>query len=105
MSFLVTTVITTYRRRPEIVRRALNSIVNQTYNSLEIIVVNDAPEEHKLVEELRELCSELNTKKNIKYVVMKKIVGRAQQEIRPLNLLVVTASLFLMMMMNGCRKK
>lgn len=75
MSFQVTTVITTYRRRPEIVRRALNSIVNQTYNSLEIIVVNDAPEEHKLVEELRELCSELNTKKNIKYVVMEKNSG------------------------------
>lgn len=40
---LVTTVITTYKRKPEIVKRALDSIVGQTYDNIEIFVVNDCP--------------------------------------------------------------
>ena len=35
---LVTAVITTYRRTVEIVRRALTSIINQTYSNIEIII-------------------------------------------------------------------
>ena len=35
---LVTAVITTYKRKPEVVKRALNSIIEQTYNNIEIFV-------------------------------------------------------------------
>ena len=50
---LVTTVITTYKRKPEIVKRALDSIVGQTYDNIEIFVVNDCPTDKKLIEDLK----------------------------------------------------
>jgi len=40
---LVSVVIPTYKR-PKKLNRALKSVINQTYNSLEIIIVNDDPE-------------------------------------------------------------
>lgn len=43
MNELVTAVITTHKRQPEIVERALKSILNQTYPEMEVIVVDDSP--------------------------------------------------------------
>lgn len=40
MSKLVTVVITTYNR-PELFKRALNSVINQTYRNIEVIVIDD----------------------------------------------------------------
>jgi glycosyltransferase involved in cell wall biosynthesis len=40
---LVSVVIPTYQR-PKLVERAVNSVLNQTYQNIEIIVVNDDPE-------------------------------------------------------------
>ena len=37
---LVSIVITTYRR-PELLARSINSILNQTYSNVEVIVVDD----------------------------------------------------------------
>ncbi len=45
---LVTSVITTYKRAPDIVIRALRSVVNQTYSNMECIVVDDSPSDYKL---------------------------------------------------------
>lgn len=39
---MVTAIITTHNRVPSIVRRAIKSVVNQTYNNIEIIVVDDS---------------------------------------------------------------
>lgn len=52
---LVTVVITTYKRPIAILTRALNSAVLQTYRKIEIFVVNDAPEEVVLANEIKEL--------------------------------------------------
>lgn len=40
---LVSAVITTHKREPKIVERALKSILNQTYKDIEVIVVDDSP--------------------------------------------------------------
>lgn len=47
MNSLVTAVITTYKRDSATVERAVRSIVNQSYRSMEIIVVDDSPKEYK----------------------------------------------------------
>lgn len=72
---LVTAVITTYKRKPEIVKRALDSIVEQTYENIEIYVVNDHPTDQKLVEELREVVIASSRHRRVHYVVVKKNGG------------------------------
>ena len=48
MSDLVSVVITTYNRSREILYRAVNSIINQTYTYLEILIVDDNHDSDKL---------------------------------------------------------
>ena len=43
---LVSVVITTYKREPQIVERAIRSVVKQTYENIEIIVVDDSPSDY-----------------------------------------------------------
>ena len=40
---LVTVIITTYKRPPEMVKRAIDSVLLQTHKKLEIVVVDDSP--------------------------------------------------------------
>jgi len=39
---LVSVIITTYKREPKILKRAIDSVINQTYSNLEIIIINDS---------------------------------------------------------------
>ncbi len=70
---IVTAVLTTYKRPVEIVGRALKSVVEQTYEELEIILVNDFPEDEKLSKELIGLCR--GFERNVVYLPMKKNSG------------------------------
>lgn len=70
---LVTAVVTTYKRSVEIVKRALSSIAEQTYDNLEIILVNDCPEERQLSNSLRELCEQFD--RSVRYLPMPKNSG------------------------------
>lgn len=51
----VTAVITTHKREPEIVERALNSILSQTYSPIQTIVVDDSPADFPLRDAVRQL--------------------------------------------------
>lgn len=40
----VSVIITTYNREIPILKRAVDSVINQTYSNIELVIVNDAPE-------------------------------------------------------------
>ncbi len=71
---LVTAVITTYKRPVEILKRALLSILRQTYKNIEVFIVNDYPEDLTLVNEIAEMIKKTG-EHNIKYIVLDKNRG------------------------------
>ena len=63
MEDLVSIIITTHKRTPDILKRAIDSVYAQTYRNFEIFVVDDAPEfnEHKdIVNLVKSYDSKLN---------------------------------------------
>lgn len=66
---LVTAVITTYNRPMSILKRAIESVLKQTYNNIEIIVVNACPENLELEKKIRNYLLEL---KKVKYLKLEK---------------------------------
>ncbi|MGF7002618.1 glycosyltransferase involved in cell wall biosynthesis [Lachnospiraceae bacterium PF1-21] len=73
---LVSIVITTYRRPLQILRRALESAINQTYDNIEVIIVNDFPEDVNMSERIRELTTLYM--RNVKYRSMKQNSGACE---------------------------
>lgn len=51
---LVSAIITTHKREPKIIERALISVLNQTYANIEIIVVDDSPADYSKRAAVRE---------------------------------------------------
>ena len=59
---LVSAVISTYRRPVEILRRAVESVLRQTWPAMELIVVNDCPDDRELSESIRRMLNMLDPK-------------------------------------------
>jgi len=78
MNELVTAVITTYKRKTEILQRAVESVVHQSWRPLELFVVNDYPEDGTLGEGIEIMLSEVQKKNldvNIQYIALKHNSG------------------------------
>lgn len=71
---LVTVIITTYKRSFDMLYRALNSVINQTYDNLEIIVIDDSPENFEGRKIIKEQISAMNDER-IKYIQHEKNKG------------------------------
>lgn len=70
---LVTAVISTYNRPLDILKRAVSSILAQTYPNIEVIVVNDYPQDAALSEQIRQMLRAMNP--DIIYLVHEKNQG------------------------------
>ena len=58
---MVSVVITTCGREPEILRRAMDSVQNQTYNDWEMIVVDDSSSEYPLRDAVKKMVEEFSS--------------------------------------------
>lgn len=68
---MVSVVITTYKREPQMVLRALDSALAQTYRDLEIIIVDDSPSDFSAREDVHavvEMRQHENPEINIRYI-------------------------------------
>lgn len=71
---LVTAVITTHRRPPEIVERALKSVLGQTYQNIEVLVVDDSPEEFTMRSAVKSMVESYGDR-NVTYIAHERCLG------------------------------
>ena len=57
----ISAIITTYKRAPDIVGRAVNSVLGQTYDNYEVIVVDDSPVDYELRDEVEKHITSLDS--------------------------------------------
>lgn len=69
---LVSVIVTTYNRKLEILKRALESVISQTYKNIEIILVNACPENTELEKKISKLVTQT---KEINYICLDKNSG------------------------------
>ena len=73
---LVSAIITTYKRDYMVLKRAIDSVINQSYKDIEIIVINDYPEKCDNNYFLKKMVDDYKKDGvNIKYVVVEKNGG------------------------------
>ncbi|MCD8096226.1 MAG: glycosyltransferase [Ruminococcus sp.] len=77
MNGMVSCIITTYNRPTDILKRAVDSVLNQTYKNIELIIVNDCPENTGLVMQIQELIDTYHDGRII-YIVHQKNMGACQ---------------------------
>lgn len=70
----VTVIIPTYKRTVEFLSRAVQSVINQTYPNVEIIVIDDSPSDYKLRNSIKEYMDTI-VNDNIKYFQNEKNMG------------------------------
>ncbi len=71
---LITAIITTYKRPVEILKRAVLSVINQTYRNWELYIINDYPEDEKISLDISSMLQEI-TDNRICYICMEKNSG------------------------------
>lgn len=71
---LVSTVIITYKRPLDVLARAIRSVLAQTYENIELTVVNDSPEDVLLEKSIHDYIETLNDGR-IKYICHEKNMG------------------------------
>ena len=74
---MISAIITTYKRQPNILKRALESVLNQTYPDLEIIVVDDSPADFPERDSIAEMIVQESIiyRKEIKYIRHETTMG------------------------------
>lgn len=73
---IVSVIIPTYKRTYEYLTRAVNSVLNQTYENFEVIVIDDSPDTYEFRNEIIEKMQDLAAKEpRVKYLINEKNLG------------------------------
>lgn len=75
---MISVIITTYKREPSMVLRAISSIISQTYQDIELIVVDDSPDDYALRSSVESTVKEQgkqSTKIEVRYIPHEKNLG------------------------------
>ena len=60
MNSQVDVIITTYKRKPEVLKRAVKSVLEQSFQNFKIYIIDDSPAEYAGREETASLINALN---------------------------------------------
>ena len=109
---MILAAITTCKREPAIVERAVKSVIAQTYTDWNLVVVDDSPADYILREDVRRMVEGYASQDSrIRYVAHDRNYGAQRARNTALKIANNTDGggsmsilLTLMMMMNGCRK-
>lgn len=71
---LISIVITTYKRRAEQIEKAIYSVLNQSYENIELIIVDDSPDSFAYRNEVKEFCEGIQDNRVV-YIQHKKNSG------------------------------
>lgn len=74
MNHLVTVVITTYKRRVSQIQKAIMSVLNQSYSDLELIIVDDSPNNYEYRDEVEKYCTSIEDRR-VRYIQHKTNQG------------------------------
>ncbi len=72
---MITVIITTYKRKPDVINRAILSIIKQTYKEWELIVVDDSPCDWLLRDEVRQAIIHYADSYKVEYIANAKNYG------------------------------
>ena len=74
MDTLVSVIIPTYKRKLDFVSKALQSVLNQTYSNIEIVVIDDSPDDFPYRDDIKNYIDGLKTDR-ILYIRNEKNLG------------------------------
>ncbi len=71
---LVSVVIPTYKRGPDMVLRAIRSVLTQTYSNLEVVVVDDSPDDYEARKDVEDLIKSIRDPR-VRYIKHRTNMG------------------------------
>lgn len=61
---LVSAIITTHNREPKILKRAIDSVISQTYSNVEILVIDDSQKDYEYRDEVKMMVAKISDEIN-----------------------------------------